>query len=65
MPARVNNRKEARMHVNDIRATVSRVKTVSVGVGGFVGRHKRASIAVAVALLLRRFVRRSVRSLRR
>ena len=53
------------MHVKDIRATVSRVKTVSVGVGGFVGRHKRASIAVAVALLLRRFVRRSVRRLRR
>ena len=40
------------MHVNDIQATVSRVKAVSVGVGGFIGRHKRASIAVGAALLL-------------
>ena len=40
------------MHVKDIKATVSRVKAVSVGVGGFIGRHKRASIAVGVALLL-------------
>ena len=40
------------MHVKDIKATVSRVKVVSVGVGGFIGRHKRASIAVGVALLL-------------
>ena len=40
------------MHVKDIKATVSRVKAVSVGVGGFIGRHKRASIAVGAALLL-------------
>ena len=40
------------MHVKDIKATVSRVKAVSAGVGGFIGRHKRASIAVGVALLL-------------
>ena len=40
------------MHVKDIRATVSRIKAVSVGVGGFIGRHKRLSIAVGVALLL-------------
>ena len=40
------------MHVKDIKATVSRIKAVSVGVGGFIGRHKRASIAVGVALLL-------------
>ena len=40
------------MHVKDIKATVSRVKAVSVGVGGFIGRHKRLSIAVVVALLL-------------
>ena len=40
------------MHVKDIQATVSRVKAVSVGVGGFIGRHKRASIAVGAALLL-------------
>ena len=40
------------MHVKDIKATVSRVRAVSVGVGGFIGRHKRASIAVGVALLL-------------
>ena len=40
------------MHVKDITATVSRVKAVSVGVGGFIGRHKRASIAVGAALLL-------------
>ena len=40
------------MHVKDIQATVSRVKAVSVGVGGFIGRHKRLSIAVVVALLL-------------
>ena len=40
------------MHVKDIRATVSRVKAVSAGVGGFIGRHKRASIAVGAALLL-------------
>ena len=40
------------MHVKDIKATVSRVKSVSVGVGGFIGRHKRASIAVGAALLL-------------
>ncbi len=79
------------MHGKDIKATVSRVKTVSVGVGGFVGRHKRASIAVGAALflagplvtgdgapvflnavglglgalLLSRFVRRSVRRLGR
>ena len=40
------------MHVKDIKATVSRVKAVAVGVGGFIGRHKRASIAVGAALLL-------------
>ena len=40
------------MHVKDIQATVSRVKAVSVGVGGFIGRHKRLSIAVGAALLL-------------
>ena len=40
------------MHVKDIQATVSRVKAVSVGFGGFIGRHKRLSIAVVVALLL-------------
>ena len=40
------------MHVKDIKATVSRVKAVSAGVGGFIGRHKRASIAVGAALLL-------------
>ncbi len=40
------------MHVKDIKATVSRVKAVSVSVGGFIGRHKRASIAVGAALLL-------------
>ena len=40
------------MHVKDIKATVSRIKAVSVGVGGFIGRHKRASIAVGAALLL-------------
>ena len=40
------------MHVKDIKATVSRVKAVSVGVGGFIGRHKRASIAVGAVLLL-------------
>ena len=40
------------MHVKDIKATVSRIKAVSVSVGGFIGRHKRASIAVGVALLL-------------
>ena len=40
------------MHVKDIKATVSRIKAVSVGVGGFIGRHKRLSIAVVVALLL-------------
>ena len=40
------------MDVKDIKATVSRVKAVSVGVGGFIGRHKRASIAVGAALLL-------------
>ena len=52
MPARVNSGKEAGMHVTDIQATVSRVKAVSVGFGGFIGRHKRLSIAVVVALLL-------------
>ena len=40
------------MHVKDIKATVSRIKAVSAGVGGFIGRHKRASIAVGAALLL-------------
>ena len=40
------------MHVKDIKATVSRVKAVSAGAGGFIGRHKRASIAVGAALLL-------------
>ena len=40
------------MHVKDIKATVSRIKAVSVGAGGFIGRHKRASIAVGAALLL-------------
>ena len=40
------------MHVKDIKATVSRVKAVSAGVGGFIGRHKRASIAVGAALML-------------
>ena len=40
------------MHVKDIKATVSRVKAVSASVGGFIGRHKRASIAVGAALLL-------------
>ena len=40
------------MHVKDIKATVSRVKAVAAGVGGFIGRHKRASIAVGAALLL-------------
>ena len=40
------------MHVKDIKATVLRVKAVSAGVGGFIGRHKRASIAVGAALLL-------------
>ena len=40
------------MPVKDIQATVSRVKAVSVGVGGFIGRHKRLSIGVVVALLL-------------
>ena len=40
------------MHVKDIKATVSRVKAVSAGVGGSIGRHKRASIAVGAALLL-------------
>ena len=40
------------MHVKDIQATVSRVKAVSVGVGGFIGRHKRLSIAVVVAVVV-------------
>ena len=40
------------MHVKNIKATVSRIKAVSVGVVGFIGRHKRLSIAVVVALLL-------------
>ena len=40
------------MHVKDIQATVSRIKAVSAGVGGFIRRHKRASIAVVAALLL-------------
>ena len=40
------------MHVKDIKATVARVKAVSVGVGGFIGRHKRLTTAVVVALLL-------------
>ena len=40
------------MHVKDIKATVSRVKGVGIKVGGFIGRHKRASIAVGAALLL-------------
>ena len=40
------------MHVKDIKATVSRVRAVSVGVGGFIGRHKRLSIVVVAALLL-------------
>ena len=37
------------MHVKDIKATVSRVKAVSVGVGGFIGRHKRLTTAVVGA----------------
>ena len=40
------------MHVKDIRATVPRVGSVAAGFGGFVRRRKRASIAVAVAMLL-------------
>ena len=40
------------MHVKDIKATVSRIKAVSVGVGGFIRRHKRLTTAVVVALLL-------------
>ncbi len=40
------------MHVKDIKATVSRIEAASAGVGGFVGQHKRASIAVGAALLL-------------
>ena len=38
------------MHVKDIRATVPKVAGVAAKVGGFIGRHKRASIAVAVLL---------------
>ena len=40
------------MHVRHIQATVSRVKAVSAGGGGFIRRHKRLSIAVVAALLL-------------
>ena len=40
------------MHVKDIRATVPRVGSVAAGFGGFIRRHKRASIAVSAALLL-------------
>ena len=40
------------MHVKDIKATVSRVKGVGIKAVGFIGRHKRASIAVGAALLL-------------
>ena len=40
------------MHVEDIRATVPWVESVAAGFGGFVRRRKRASIAVAVALVL-------------
>ena len=40
------------MHVKDIQATVSRVKAVWAGVGGFIRRHKRLTTAVVVALLL-------------
>ncbi len=37
------------MHVKEL---VSRVKGVAVKAGGFIRRHKRASIAVVVAALL-------------
>ena len=40
------------MHGKDIRATVPRVGSVAAGFGGFVRRHKRASITVSAALLL-------------
>ena len=40
------------MHVRDIKATVSTVRAVLAGVGGFVRRHRRLTIAVVVALLL-------------
>ena len=40
------------MHVKDIQARVRQVGGVMAGGGGFIGRHKRLSIAVVVALLL-------------
>ena len=40
------------MYGKDIRATVPRVGSVAAGFGGFVRRHKRASIAVSAALFL-------------
>ena len=40
------------MHDKDIRATVPEIKSVAVGFGSFVRRHKRASIAVVVAALV-------------
>ena len=40
------------MNVTDIKATVPKVAGVAVKAGGFIGRHERASIAGAVALLL-------------
>ena len=36
------------MHVRDIRATVPRVMGIAVGFGGFLGRRKRAAIALLV-----------------
>ena len=40
------------MHVMAIKATVPKVKSTPVGSGGFIRRHRRDSIAVAVALSL-------------
>ena len=40
------------MHGKYIRATVPWVESVAVGFGGFMRRHKRASIAVSAALLM-------------
>ena len=36
------------MHVRDIQATVPRVMGIAVGFGGFLGRRKRAAIALLV-----------------
>ena len=52
MPARVNNEKEASMHVKDIKAKVPRVAGMAVKAGGFMRRRKRLTIAVVVAVLL-------------